>query len=92
MIRPGIDPRRLARAVHLDAEPDGDGAWLVSGGASVHRVTYDGDRYDCGCQDRALRRGGCEHVVRVLLGKGHPTALRALREIVRIPSQTGAPV
>jgi hypothetical protein len=81
-----IDPRRLARAVHLDAERDGPAGWLVRGGAESHRVTFDGDRYDCGCRDRAIRGGGCKHILRVLLSEGHPVVVRVLRALVRLPN------
>lgn len=51
-----IDTRRLAGAVHLDGQRVGDGVYLVSGGASMHRVDLM-DAEACDCADRRSLQG-----------------------------------
>jgi hypothetical protein len=77
-----IDAERLRRAVHLDVRADGEGAWVVTGGAAPHRVTELWGMMECNCADRAIRRTRCKHLLAWALATGHPAALRGLREVV----------
>lgn len=76
-----IDLGRLARAVHLDAQRIGDSVYLVSGGATAHRVDLRVGEA-CDCDDRRIRGATCKHVLRAMLGEGDPDVLRALRDLV----------
>jgi hypothetical protein len=75
---------RLARAVHLDAKPLGNGAWLITGGTTDHRVGPQGS--ECDCADWRVRGGPCKHVLAVQLRLGDVETIRALRTIVPLPS------
>jgi hypothetical protein len=83
-----LDPMRLAKAVHLDAEKLDNGAWKVSGGASEHLVTADASA--CDCADFSVRGGSCKHLLAVRLRTGDSEALDALRGLVVAPAR-GAP-
>lgn len=79
-----IDPRRLARAIHLDAAPIDNGRrWQVTGGKAAHIVTAAAER--CDCADYAYRRLPCKHRLAVRLHRGDTETIRALREVVRPP-------
>jgi hypothetical protein len=77
-----VDLLRLARAVHLDAEPVDGGAWRVAGGATSHTVTPDGG---CDCTDYGVRAVACKHVLAVRLRSGERETLDALRALVPLP-------
>ena len=77
---PAIDPGRLRRAVHLDAERVPGGAWSVSGGRSAHTVSADGSA--CDCTDYGMRGAACKHILRVKLAAVDAGVLGALRELV----------
>ena len=79
------DPRRLARAVHLDAERLADGSWRVTGGTAPHIVSADGS--ECACADFAMRRAVCKHRARVLLALGDATTLAQLGAVVPMPTR-----
>lgn len=84
-----IDPRRLARAVHLDCDPLPDGRWRVSGGARDHLVAEDPRGLVCDCWDA---NGGrvCKHQLRVRLTLGDAETLLAMRELVPMPTRRTA--
>ncbi|CAN5872038.1 hypothetical protein BH11GEM2_BH11GEM2_06650 [soil metagenome] len=75
-----VHPARLARAVHLEAERIGNGAWTVSGGRELHVVSED--TTECDCTDHQVRGGPCKHALCVRLRLGDVPTLRALRTIV----------
>ena len=75
-----IEPGRLRRAVHLDAERLPDGSWRVTGGKGAHIVTADGSA--CDCTDYGVRQFVCKHRAAVLLRLGDADVLLALREFV----------
>jgi hypothetical protein len=79
-----IDLERLARAVHLDVEQIGNGAFMVSGGSRAHVVSKDSM---CDCEDARRRRGHCKHQLRVALATGDPEVLLALRRLIPLPSR-----
>ena len=81
---PGIEPKRLARAVHLDCEPLGDGRWRVTGGARDHLV---GPGDACDCTDFGLHHALCKHLARVELEALPPQLLTALRTVVPLPKR-----
>lgn len=83
-MRLAIDPRRLSRALHLDAEPLDADHWRVTGGAAPHIVTRGGQ---CDCPDFGYRRTLCKHRLAVRLRRGDLAVLRSLREIVRRPKR-----
>jgi len=89
--RKRLDPARLRRALFLEAEPAGPGAWIVSGGAAVHRVEEHRGRLTCDCIDHAVRGGACKHIVRALLCPLHPVILAALRTLVERPNRKRSP-
>ena len=62
---PTVDPGRLRRAVHLDAERQPDGSWRVSGGKGAHIV--NADARTCNCADFEVRGGLCKHILAVRL-------------------------
>lgn len=76
-----LDTSRLARAVHLEAERIGNGAWTVSGGAGLHHVV-SADATSCDCENYRLRGGPCKHALAVRLRLGDLGTLRPLRAIV----------
>jgi len=85
-----MDTFRLSRAVHLDVEELGAGAWGVSGGAEPHVVTMGEDgALSCDCTDYEMHRGaiGCKHVLAVRLRLADSDVLAALREVVTLPKR-----
>lgn len=82
MKRRKLDPRRLAKAVHLTVEPDGD-TWIVRGGSQPHRVAKLWGRLECSCPDRSIRGVECKHLLAVRLSCLQPGILEGLREIVK---------
>ena len=82
-----MDTTRLARAVHLTAEADGPGRWIVTGGAEPHAVMETSPGvFACGCTDAAMRADvECKHVLRMRLEHADPEVLAALRELVAMP-------
>ena len=58
-----IDVGRTRRALSLDVEPLGDGAFRVRGGAAEHVVEHDGDGWRCDCPDSQFNGGVCKHRV-----------------------------
>ncbi len=86
-----IDPVRLARAVHLDAEAAGDGRYRVVGGAQMHHVDLRAaDGHECDCADYRVRASLCKHVLRAHLAEGDPEVLTALRTLVPRPKARAA--
>ena len=85
-----MDAARLARAVHLTAEPDGAGRYRVTGGAAPHVVTLAADgSLACDCTDATVRVGiECKHVLKVRLTRADPDVLEALRDVVAMPTKT----
>ena len=77
---PAIDPGRLRRAVHLDAERQPDGSWRVSGGKGAHIVAADGG--GCDCTDYGVRQALCKHRLAVHLAALDADVLGALRLVV----------
>jgi hypothetical protein len=73
-----IDLVRLAKAVHLSVQHQGDGVFTVTGGASPH--TVDGE--SCDCDDHRIRGGRCKHILATLLHQGDPEVLARLRDLV----------
>ena len=83
-----FDPRRLARAVFLDADPLEGRRYMISGGARAHLVDLDGEHgADCDCPDHAIRRVLCKHLGRALLAEGDPGTIVSLRGIVPHPDE-----
>lgn len=85
-----VDPARLARAVHLEAESLGAGRWRVRGGAAPHIVEVAIRVRRCDCQDARRHPGSCKHVLRVALEALPREVLTALRAVVpdrRMPSE-----
>lgn len=83
-----IDPKRLARAVHLRTELLPDGRFLVSGGRGPHVVDITGAEsgFACNCLDALYRPGGlCKHTLAARLRAGDTDVLNALRAIVPHP-------
>jgi SWIM zinc finger len=74
---------RLARACHLEAERQPDGAWRVSGGERTQLV--DAAVRECSCTDFGVRGGACKHILAVRLRLGDPETLEALRLLVPPP-------
>lgn len=78
-----IDQARLARAVYLHAERQGD-VWIVTGGAAPHVVrqaVLDGPV--CDCPDAIALRGGlCKHRLAVALAVLDGELLAGLRNLV----------
>ncbi len=86
-----IDPIRLARAVHLDAEAAGDGRYRVLGGAMLHHVDLlAADGFECDCADYRIRTPLCKHMLRARLAEGDPEVLAALRGLVSQPKARAA--
>jgi hypothetical protein len=82
-----IEPRRLARAVHLEAEPLPDGRTLVTGGRTPHLVNLGDVQAPCDCADVAFRPGvTCAHQLAALLRVGDLEVVRALRQLVPDPN------
>ena len=77
-----IESGRLARAIHLEAEPIDADSWRVSGGAKDHRVEVEGGRCWCDCVDSQVRGDGCKHGLIVRLLAGDPKVVVALRQLV----------
>lgn len=77
---------RLARAVHLDCERIGNGAWQVTGGANAHVVGEDAS--SCDCFDHAQRSATCKHMLAVRLRLGDADTLAALRLLVAPPARS----
>jgi hypothetical protein len=81
-------PARLARAVHLDAEPQGAGTWRVIGGAAAHVVTMTAAGATvCDCRDSAVHAGRCKHRLAVALLALDADARAVLRELVPLPTR-----
>jgi hypothetical protein len=72
-----VDPARVARALHLDVEPLGPGAYRVSGGREPHVVRGT----DCDCADARFHRGPCKHRIAIHVATLHPAVRSALRKI-----------
>lgn len=77
-----LDLPRLRRAVHLDVRQVARDEWVVTGGTEPHRVIQIGDRLECDCPDRGIRRARCKHLIAVALHRGNRTVLRSLRRLV----------
>ena len=79
-----VDPERLRRALHLDAERDGEG-WRVHG----HHVTADG----CDCRDHEVRGTTvtCKHRLAVRLAALDAELGAALRQLVPMRPTTTVP-
>lgn len=75
------DLSRVARAIHLDVKPLGEGRWIVTGGKGSHIVKDDA----CDCTDFAVRGASCKHLLRVALCLGDPDVISALRLMVPLP-------
>jgi hypothetical protein len=73
-----LDPARVVRALALDVQPLGAGAWRVSGGSEPHVVR--GSR--CTCADALYRRSVCKHVLAIHLHRLDGRVRDALREAV----------
>jgi len=82
---PAVDPARLARAVHLRAEPLGQGLWRVTGGDAPHLV--DIETGSCDCVDYRLLGTRCKHVLAVRLAVLEPETRGALRDVVPMPKR-----
>ena len=76
---------RLARAVHLDCERIGNGAWQVTGGVTAHVVDEHGA--ECDCFDYARRGEACKHILAVRLRLGDRETLEGLRLLVVLPTR-----
>lgn len=81
-----VDSLRLARAVHLEAEPLDRNSWLVTGGRRAHVISAQ--LRVCDCVDQAVRHSECKHVLRVRLALGDSELVRALCTLVRLPRRT----
>jgi hypothetical protein len=79
---PEISPRRLARALALEAESLGDGRYLVTGGQSPHVAALEPEP-DCGCRDFLARKRICKHLLAVRLAVLEPEMRAALRGLLR---------
>ena len=78
-----VDPSRTVRALSLDVQPLGDGAYIVSGGAEPHQVTTSEEPWRCDCMDAQYGRGACKHAVAVYFARRLAPAVRdALRAAV----------
>jgi hypothetical protein len=87
-----IEPRRLARALALDAERLPDGRFLVTGGSEPRLVDL-ADATPCGCPDATMRGvTRCKHVLRAELGVLPDDLIHALRELVGVGSVRLLPV
>lgn len=89
-----MDLARLARAVHLSADAEAPGRWVVRGGAAPHEVMETSPGvFACGCADAAMRADvvECKHVLRVRLAQGDPAVLEALRALVPMPKASRPP-
>lgn len=85
------DVRRLARAVHLDAERLYMDTWRVTGGASVHIVHPASGR--CDCVDSTMRPGSrCKHALAVALATLDDDLRAGLRALVRASHRTSRPI
>lgn len=80
-----VDPRRLARAVHLKCHRETAGRYVVSGGAQAHVVEF-GDDPRCDCVDFQVHGGGCKHLLRVRMARGDAAIVEALGLLVPYPS------
>lgn len=77
---------RLARAIHLDAEPTEHGdAWLVTGGSGSHIVSNG----TCDCIDFGVRGTPCKHLLAVALRRGDRDVIEVLRLMVPLPRARG---
>jgi hypothetical protein len=85
---PMISLPRLARAVHLNVQPLGDGRYRVSGGRDPHTVETQ-PAPSCNCMDALYRPAErCAHRLAVALHRGHPRVLAALRRLVLAPKRS----
>ena len=78
--------RRIARAVQLDAVRLENGEWLVTGGATPHRIRHG----ICSCYDSLYVVHTdvgyrCKHQLKVALLEGDARAWALLRELVPAP-------
>ena len=81
-----IEPRRLARAVWLDAVRLGPGQFQVTGGSEPHEVQLSGvEGRQCDCPDYLWRHQICKHMLIALLHEGSPDVIEALRLVVQAP-------
>ena len=81
-----VDLLRLMRAVHLDACRAADLEYVISGGATVHRVNLAGVE-PCDCYDHRVDGHRCKHLLRVALAEGDSEVLRALRQLIPLPKR-----
>lgn len=81
-LRPGIDPVRLRRSVHLSAVPDAlvPDTWTVTGGDAPHVVFRRGAQVTCDCPDSAFVPR-CKHVLAVQALEGDTDVLR-MRDVL----------
>jgi hypothetical protein len=78
-----VDLYRLARAVHLDAEPTGYGhVYQVQSGERQYTVNLERD--ECTCED-SQRGHYCKHRIAGALREGDPVVLRSLRWLIPMP-------
>jgi hypothetical protein len=75
----GVDPARLRRALGLEVEPLGPGAYRVSGGSAPHVVRGR----ECDCADARFNGGQpCKHRAAAYLFRTlHPAVRAALRTL-----------
>ena len=79
-----VDPERLRRALHLDAERDGEVWWV--GEYIVRPEATPGER--CTCGDHRYRQADCKHLLRVRLAVLGPELLSGLRVLVPAPARS----
>ena len=79
-----IDPRRLARAIHLDCQQEGPDTFRVWGGAQSHTVEFS-DVTRCDCADFTIHGSRCKHLLRISLSQGDSEVIKALRSLVALP-------
>ena len=80
-----VDPRRLARAIHLDAVQVAPGRWIITGGRARHVVATDSSSARCECHDATMRRAVCKHRLAVALHRLPAPVRAALRLLVPRP-------